>query len=195
MYLTRRQKNILIGLILGDGCLEKNGKNVRLRIEHGIKQMEYLKWLANEFANLSSGEVRRFSTIHSRTGKRYTRIHFSSLSLECFNEYHDLFYINRRKIIPEGIGTFLKNSLSLAIWFMDDGYKRNDCQALRIGTESFLFKEQLLLKNCLSKNFGINCCVHRKKDKWNLYIPQKDAVKFCSLIGNKVIPKMKYKLI
>jgi hypothetical protein len=69
MYLTRRQKNILIGLILGDGCLEKNGKNVRLRIEHRIKQMEYLKWLANEFANLSSGEVRRFSTIHSRTGK------------------------------------------------------------------------------------------------------------------------------
>ena len=195
MHLTRRQNNILIGLILGDGCLEKNGKNIRLRIEHGIGQKEYLKWLADEFGDLSSGKIRRFSTIHSKTKKCYERIHFSSFSLNCFNEYYNLFYSNKRKVIPNNIKEILTNPLSLAVWFMDDGYRRNDCRALRIGTESFLFKEQLLLKNCLGKNFNINCNLHRKRDKWNLYIPQKDAIKFSFLIEKYVISEMKYKLI
>ena len=42
--LTKRQKDILIGMLLGDGCLEKNGRNVRLRIEHGLSQKDYLDW-------------------------------------------------------------------------------------------------------------------------------------------------------
>jgi len=43
--LTKSQNDILIGKILGDGCLERNGINVRLKIEQGDKQREYVNWL------------------------------------------------------------------------------------------------------------------------------------------------------
>ena len=44
--LTRQEiKSAIIGMILGDGYLQKTGeKNARLRLEHGYKQKEYLLW-------------------------------------------------------------------------------------------------------------------------------------------------------
>lgn len=47
--LSRQQEAILVGKILGDGCLEKNGNHVRLKIEQGHKQKEYVNWLYNQF--------------------------------------------------------------------------------------------------------------------------------------------------
>lgn len=57
----------------------------------------------------------------------------------------DYFYPERKKIIPHNIQSFLHDPLSLAVWFMDDGYKRSDCNALRLGTDSFTKDEQYLL--------------------------------------------------
>lgn len=194
MQLTNIQFDILIGLILGDGCLEMNGHNARLRVEHNLKQKEYLFWLYSQFKNIVSKEPRIVASKHKKTGKIYQKWHISTLSKECFNEYYETFYRLKRKIIPQNIAEMLISPLSLAVWFMDDGYKRNDCNALRISTDAFNLEEQQRLAECLKINFSLDCKIHKKASAWNIYIPQKDAGKFCDLINPYCIPSMKYKI-
>ncbi len=194
MQLSKRQEAILIGLILGDGCLEKNGKNVRLRVEHGLAQTEYLRWLYEEFKNISPQKPRIVSAKHSKNGKFYERVHLSTFSLECLNHFYFQFYKDRKKVIPKEIENILIKPISLAIWFMDDGYKRNDCNALRIGTDSFSYQDQQKLIKCLENNFKIVAKLHRKTKNWNIYIPQKEAKKFCFLIKPFIVPSMEYKI-
>jgi len=44
--ITPKQKQIIIGKILGDGHLETvNEKTCRLKIEHSYKQRAYVDWL------------------------------------------------------------------------------------------------------------------------------------------------------
>jgi hypothetical protein len=49
--ITKIQKEILIGLILGDAHLEKslNGYSYRLKIEQSVKKKEYIFHLFNIF--------------------------------------------------------------------------------------------------------------------------------------------------
>lgn len=195
MVLTQRQINIIIGLILGDGGLEKNGNNVRLKVEHGFNQKKYLMWLYGELKNIISCQPRIVSSRSSKSGKIYSRWHFSTLSLECLNSYYYKFYKNTRKVVPDDIYKILISPLSLAVWYMDDGYKRNDCNALRISTDSFNYNEQIKLIRCLKSKFNIKCKLHKKASTWNIYIPVKSSYSFCSLIKPCIIPSMRYKLI
>lgn len=193
MRLSKRQKAILVGLILGDGCLEKNGNNVRLRVEHSLKQKEYLQWLYEEFKNISQ-KPRIVSSKHHKNGKVYKRLHFSTLSLGCLNIYWSIFYKNKLKVVPDNIEKLLESPLSLAIWFMDDGYKRNDCNALRISSDSFSRKDQLRLVKCLENRFYVKSKLHKKGKNRNIYIPEKYARAFCELVGSYIIPSMRYKI-
>ena len=52
MRITSRQDAIIIGSLLGDGCLEKNGRFTRLRLEHGHIQKSYLEWKYKELKGL-----------------------------------------------------------------------------------------------------------------------------------------------
>jgi len=80
---------------------------------------------------------------------------------------------------------------------MDDGYKRNDCNALRINTDSFNLKEQRLLLQCLKRNFRINAKLHRKGEFWNIYIPSSnsEARKFCKIVKHILFPKWNTKFL
>jgi len=193
--LTKRQKEILIGILLGDGCLEKNGRNVRLRVDHGLKQKDYLRWKYKEFKDLATGKPRIVrGAIHRRTKRIYKRWHFSTFSLPELNGYHHKFYYRKIKRIPKNILELLKSPLSLAVWFMDDGYKRNDCNALRINTDAFTYNEQKILQQCLKRNFRIDSKIHKKGKFWNIYIPEPEAKNFCKIVKRYILPKMNYKI-
>ncbi len=190
--LTKLQQQILIGGLLGDTCLEQNGRNTRLRIEHGLRQEQYLRWKYEKFASIATS-VPRLTGSKSR-GKLYQRWHISSFSIPQLNEYREKFYRDKRKIVPKDIGSLLVSPISLAVWFMDDGYKRNDCNALRISTDCFSVKENSLLQKCLKDNFGIASALHKKGKVWNIYIPKDNALKFCKIIRSYVIPDLEYKI-
>ena len=194
MLLSNRQKEILIGTLLGDGCLEKNGKNVRLRIEHGLSQKDYLDWKYRELQNLIAGKPRLVQNKGGFTEKIYAKWHFSTLSLFELNDYWRKFYFRKKKKIPSNIIEFLKSPLSLAVWYMDDGYKRNDCNASRISTDSFSYKENKLLQECLKINFGLNVRLHRKGTFWNIYIPSPELKKFYRIVKPYIVPEMDYKI-
>lgn len=194
MSLTIRQEQIIIGLILGDGGLEKNGCNVRLRLEHGLKQAEYLDWLFKEFSDVSGKSPRLVVDKYAKHKKLYYKWRFSTKTLPELNKYYNLFYPQGKKKVPDNIVDLLIEPLSLAIWYMDDGYKRNDCNAFRISTDNFSYEDQLKLLNCLRANFHIFGKLHKKANAWNIYIPNAETKKFVQLISEYIIPTMNYKI-
>lgn len=195
MLINERQRQIITGTILGDGHLEKNGRNVRLRIEHSLLQKEYLLWKFQELRDIVAGMPRIVGTRDNRSGKTYRRWHISTYSLFELNEYRRIFYRNGSKIVPSDIVDMLKSPLSLAVWFMDDGYKRNDCAALRLSTDAYKRSEQMLLIDSLYENFGIKTKLHQKGKWFNIYVAKDEAKKFCDMIRPFVIPLFQYKLL
>jgi recombination protein RecA len=193
--LNQVHRNVILGSILGDGCMERNGRYVRLKIGHGLEQQGYLQW-KSKLLNPFCAHQPRFveGAVHRKTGVRYSRVEVSTFSLPIFEEYWQKFYVQRKKQIPKDIDKLLTEPLAIAIWFMDDGYKRNDCNALRINTDSFAYEDQQILQKCLSKNFDVSVRIHRKGKFWNLYIPSAEASRFCELVKPYIISSMKYKI-
>ena len=194
MLLNQKQKAILIGTILGDGHLEQNGKGVRLKVDHGMSQQDYVLWKYNIFKNLVPSEPRVIKSFHKKEQKEYARLHFATYSNGIFQEWRDVFYQNKVKVIPREINNILVSPLSLAVWMMDDGYKRNDCNALRLNTDLFMYSEQELLVNCLKKNFGVDSVIHKKGKTHNIYIPVKSSMKFCQIVKPYILDSLLYKV-
>lgn len=194
MQVTKRQDAIIIGTLLGDGCLEQNGIHARLRLEHGISQKSYLLWKYEELKDIITGSVMALHAYHKKNKRFYDSFRAYTASDSVFDSYRSIFYPERKKIIPLNIQSILCDPLSLAVWFMDDGYKRNDCNALRLGTDSFTKDEQYLLQSVLKNNFGLDSTVHKKGKYWNIYIPERESKKFIGLVGPYIIPQFSYKI-
>lgn len=195
MRLTKRQKDVLIGTLLGDGCLELNGSKVRLRTDHSVNQTKYAEWKYKIFSNIAAGKPRLVKVFDRRTKKIYQHCRFDTLSNDLFADYMHIFYRNGRKAIPHDMDKLLKSPLSLSVWYMDDGYKRSDCRGLHINTQAHCLEEQKLLQKCMKQNFGLGTNIHKQSGKYKLYIPSGQSQKFCKMIARHVIPSMNYKLL
>lgn len=192
--LNNEQKALIIGTLLGDGSIEKRHKNPRLRIDHSSVQKEYVFWKYNILKNIATREPHILYEKDKRSGKVFSRWYFSSKAMPELEFYYRLFYQEGKKIIRKEIINYLKEPFSLAVWLMDDGYKRNDCDALRLSTDCFSFGEQETLQYCLDKNFGISSKIHRKGRFWNIYIPSTEMGVARAILNSYIIPTMSYKL-
>lgn len=193
--LNARQRSVVIGTLMGDGCLERNGTHVRLKIDHGTKQKEYVEWKFHELLDVSTTPPKLLKFFDSRTSKIYTHWRFATKSTAIFDGFWDLFYNARRKKIPSNIKEFLNTPLALAVWYMDDGYRRRDCKALHLNTQGYTENEQSLLQECLLSNFGIRTKVHWAGKHPKLYIPASEAKQFCEIVKPHMVLSMNYKLL
>lgn len=195
MLITKRQSQILIGTLLGDGHLEKNGNGARLKFGHGLPQRDYIMWKYEELKNLATSKPRFVQEFYAKANKQTKAFHFSTFSSVELMKWRGVFYKkDGTKITPRNIGDLLKSPLSLAVWYMDDGYKRNDCNALRISTDAFSLAEHKLLIDCLYRNFSIKSVIHKKAGAYNIYIPQASAQSFCDLVRPHIIDSLLYKV-
>lgn len=190
--LTDRQKVIIIGKILGDGCLEKNGRYTRLKIEQGQKQRNYVFWLYNEFIPFVPSKP--YAMKVQREEKWDIKWRFATYSLPIFDQFRTLFY-KEKKTIPPNINKILVDPLSLAIWYMDDGYKRTDESGVYLCTSAFGYQEHSLLRDCLERNFGLLSNIHYAGGYPRIYFPAVFARKFCQLIRPFVLETLSYKLL
>jgi len=193
--MTNRQKAIITGVLLGDGHLEKNGRYVRLKVDQALNHSDYVNWLYNELKDLVPSHPVIIEENDKRTHKVYRRLHFSTYSNVEFKKWRDIFYRDKKKIVPLDIKDMLKSEISLAIWLMDDGYKRNDCAAIRLNTDAFSYDEQQMLIKCLRENFKIKSRIHKKGKWYNIYIPKGEANKFCALVEPYILPSFRHKVL
>jgi hypothetical protein len=78
-----------------------------------------------------------------------------------FFRYHTEWYQRGRpgsetiKSVPAAIKQLLVDPIALAVWYLDDGTKRDGYKACRFATQSFSSRENELLALCLEENFGL----------------------------------------
>ena len=190
--LTQREKDILLGKILGDGTLEQNGRNVRLKIDQGGKQKDYVFWLYEQFKSFASFPYQVFFR-DKRNGQLYEHWRFATYSLQIFNSWKEIFYLDRKKIIPANIAEFL-NPLSLAIWYMDDGFRRLDCKGLYLCTSGYSIEDQHLLQKSLKEKYHIQSALHFARKNARIYIFSSQVDYFCNIIKPFILPIFYYKL-
>jgi hypothetical protein len=192
--ISSREKAIIIGTILGDAHLSMLKRDARLEIGHSEKQKLYLFWKHKELKKFTSAKPHCSKIFDSRYNKTYIQWSFKTRTNIFFTQLHQFFYQKKKKIISEKICSLIKSPLSLAVWFMDDGGRRNDCYGMFLNTLSFTKKENEILGKCLKRNFSLNSRIHWVQDGYRLYIPSKDAKHFCELVYLFMIPSMRYKL-
>jgi LAGLIDADG DNA endonuclease family len=204
LILNDKLKQIMIGLLLGDGNMQtfsKTGKTWRFRIlQGGDIHYEYINHLRLLFDDWTSMSIRE-NHEKRKDGVVYKKWFFNTLCFEQFAEIGNAFYkwdINlnkRKKIIPNNLKDKISD-LSLAYWFMDDGSRKwsNKVLSLRFCTDSFSEQEIDLLVCILKDKFNLEVTKTRNiKNHWRLYVSVKSYEIIKELIYPHIIPSMKYK--
>lgn len=176
--LTDYQREILIGSLLGDGCLELgvNSKNPCLRISRSRKDKPYLLWQAEIFNNfLTEFSIRDKNTFDERTQKIYQGV---SLRTECnpvflpyYKEWYKYNYTSghNTKILPSNL---LLTPTIIAIWIADDGNiityegKRSYSLNLKIATHGFSEQEVIKLKFLLEERYNFKFAIYQDDGKF-----------------------------
>ena len=192
--LNKHQKEIIIGKLLGDGCLETNGLYPRLKIDQTRAQKEYVFWLYRKFPLLVGRKPFKIKFFDKRMNKSYYHWRFSTKSLPVFKHWQKLFYKGKTKIIPKNISNLL-TPLSLAVWYMDDGYRRKDCRGVYLCTSAYTIPEQKLLQETLLRVFSLKSRLHYAAGYVKIYIPADCTESFCKIINKYIIPSFSYKLL
>lgn len=200
--LNEVEKNILIGSILGDGCLRKISRKARqLRSSYiesfSEEQLAYREWKVHHLSKY----------IYFNESK--TRI--LSKCSDLFTELEGLFYCEKRiKIIPAQLLHYCILPHFLTVLFLDDGslsisYRVNDrlkkiylTPHIYLYLQSFQEDELLLLKEHLQKTFNITLAISRRKDGSGFVLKTNttaDTLHFLDTIQSVTleIPSMYYK--
>jgi len=199
MQLTKKQKAVLIGTVLGDAFLQKTGeKNARLRFEHGEKQKEYLLWKVKIFGRLFQGKPTYTERKHPKSKKVYKYWRHQTSATPILGKWRKVFYtgLKGEKKIPENLEELLKEPLALAVWYMDDGY------FYQIDRNSYLYlgrvskQEAQTAQRTIKNNFDIRARVYDKKQKgFALFFSISETKRLHKLIASEIIPLFDYKLL
>ena len=187
--LSDRQRNILIGSLLGDANINLKGKECRVFFKHSVNQAELLKWKRKEFEGITGMPINRFE--QRVKGKKYGFVQFVTLTHPAFTVLHKVFYRDGKKIVPKNVDRILISPISLATWIMDDGAKDN--AGLTIQTHSFKNDEVGLLIRVLRDNFDLIATSRKNKGKSIIYFPQAEIKKLWEIVGSHILPEYRYK--
>jgi hypothetical protein len=193
LKVSKRQKQILIGLLLGDGHLERQGSaaSARLKIEHSVAQSAYVDWKFHEWREWVRTPPRR-RVRRNRIGTTSMNVGFSTLSHIELEWFRSRFYENRRKVVPEDLEL---SALSMAVWFMDDGSRKsNQCRGLYLNTQSFTELEVELLRSVMRRDVGVETSVRKQRDGLQIYIPSSSVTELIVYMQSEILPSMRYKL-
>ncbi len=194
LVLSDYQSQVLIGLLLGDGCLEraKFSLGARLKVSQSIKQNEFVVWLYEVFKDFVQTPPRVKQT--QRNSIKHEEVVFNTLTHPCFKSFYEMFYPAGKKIIPESIDQILTPT-ALAVWFMSDGsIKSKESRGRILNTQSFTKSDIKRLIFILKSKFDLQCSIRTQRDGLQIYISGKSAGILDNLLRDKILPSFYYKL-
>lgn len=179
--LTTQQKNIIEGLMLGDGCLykQRSNGNPNLIIGRGITDEGYLKYHSRIFGNLltekyiNNGGITYVERFDKRTNKIQSGCRLTTRALPCLLPIYDRWYPNGNKIVPKDVNL---TSETIATWFCDDAsicsWKLSYRFLIEISTCGFTKDEVLflitLLKNRYDEDFSLKSLNRKRKTYYSI---------------------------
>lgn len=205
--LNSKQKEIIYGSMMGDASSKNIKYNSIVRFQHSNKQKKYLFWKYNEFKNIISKIYPKFNyrqdirqEYKNSCGYWYFETKANTDIKNCLSE----FYKNGKKEISNKILKML-SPLSIAVWFMDDGYTvwnhniKNITNAV-FCTDSFSIKScEKIVKWFMLKHNIKSFLRERGLNKngimmYRIVIRSYSIPFFISLIKSYIITSMKYKI-
>ena len=183
------QRQVLIGTILGDGCIfkGKGNKNCRMNLAHSLKQKEYFLYKYNILKSLGFQEPKIEKEIHSKNKQEYYCIKTQSLTNPLFTGLYNIWYKNEKKIIPKN---HLKDitDLSIAIIYFDDGYYDS---TFYIAMCNFDIESINNFRELLFNKYKIETTIQKNNI---LYIRTNSKIKFFNIINRYATSDVLYKL-
>lgn len=169
MNYKKKDKDLLFGLILGDGSIYKTEYSYEIYFGHGEKQKDYLDWKVNI---LNSSKI--FNTplqIKTKliTLKQYNKQYlqyYSRKANKSLKEIYDIYYSVDNRLT--NILSNVHSNRSLALWFMDDGsvFKRKKKHkdksiyflkpTLKLCTHCFSKEENLEIIDWFKRRYLVN---------------------------------------
>ena len=191
IILTPDEEQIILGTLLGDGCLTKGrttGSSARLSCNHGEVQRPYVEWKAAHLKRLVTS-VR--TTNNGGYGQYNCRL--TTVSVPSLRHLYDEIYLDGHKTIGPWI--YRIAGLGLATWFMDDG-QGGKCNTRSISTHSFGYDEQIVLLSWLSSvwNVKTQIRVDDRQQKYYLRIMEPGTSPLFDTIRPYIIPSMIHKM-
>ena len=195
--MTEQTQAMLVGLILGDGHLSKPTGTKRtscLDLKYDEKYLRYLTWIHGQLKELNPSEIKKKKDVHQY--RFYTQVR------EDVGVLRDIFYPAGKKIVPDTINEYLKNPLSLAIWYQDDGtldfrdkYHANALFATHCFSRSDCEKLARALQVIYDLDVRVCKCQMRGKLYFRLYVTSVSMPRFMEIVTPYIQECFRYKLL
>lgn len=194
LSLSTEQREILIGILLGDATLESQngGRTYRLKIEQSQAHEAYVQNLYEIFQPWVLSPPRQRTK--QRNGRPTKAVAFSTVSHAALRFYAQQFYQAGKKCVPRLIHRWL-TPRSISYWFMDDGsIKSSQSKGLIFNTQGFPVREVERLREVLTSKFHLDASLRKQQDGWQIYISGHSYETFVALTKPYVIESMQYKM-
>ena len=195
LQLTEAHQEILVGLLLGDGCLEtqNGGRTYRLKVEQSARHEAYVRHIHELFSEWVLKPPRRRLS-RASNGTITINWAFQTVSHVAFEPYGLQFYGGSRKKVPELIADWL-TPRGFAYWFMDDGsMKSADSKGVVLNTQAYAAADVERLINLLKGRFGLEAKIRNQSDGPQIYIAGASFERVSELIEPFVLEEMRYKV-
>ena len=189
--------SILVGSLLGEGHMEKDGNGCRFAFYQEKSHGEYLLWLHKRLYNLGYCKM-KIPAIQTRTtitGELRYYYRFRTFTYSSFNWIYEAFYVNNRKVLPPIIQDYL-SPLALAFWIMDDGTLLKN-KGIKFATNNFTLEECKFLQKLLLEKYNIESSLHKitgKVNQYNIYILKSSMIDLIRIVKPFIHPTMLYKI-
>lgn len=200
--ITKESRNLLIGLLLGDGTISNN--NV-FKLAHCEQQLDYLEWKIKQLNNsgLRNNGVKEYiSTNGFNKGKK---VYYTQLNIIPFVKvlrrvvYKPTKKLGNRKLLNR------LSAREIAIWYMDDGHinyrkTNNKIHGFYIKIATCIPKEELqIVIDYFKEVWNIQFYMFhegRKENSYSLCCGTKEGIKFINIVKPYVeqVPSMKHKI-
>lgn len=199
MTLTKKQKSILYGHLLGDGSIDHGIYN---RFHFGQKE-DNKEWVEHAHKALMPFTKDRVITkiTYKKTGKQYKKqVYYGYSFRTCC---HEIFSTERlrwykenkpysQKIIPDDL---VLDWQMIALWYADDGCNWQKGKWVVLNSQSFTKEDNLKLIQQL-QNLGIKCTINKKGRHYTIRITAESYYDFINGVKPylKDIKCMAYKI-
>lgn len=190
MKMNQIQKEVLVGILLGDASLIWNSKKTKASLALRQKNKDYLDHLCSVFGDFITASP----TKNAQTGVWQC----NTRSFPQFRFYKHQFYTKEnKKGIPDLIHKWLTPRV-LAYWYMDDGSQKwkNHSSGVKFCTDCFPDFQVKKLAKTITDLYGIQTSTFRQRNTLRIYISGRgtNGIRFGELILPYIYHSMMYKI-
>ena len=201
--ITKESRNLLIGMLLGDGTISNN--NV-FKIAHSESQKEYLEWKVKQLkeAGIRNNGIKSY--IKTRGYTTGVPVYYTQLNTMPFIKVLRKVFYKEKKILGNRKLLNRLDAKGIAIWYMDDGHinirKTKDGRPMgfyiKISTCEPKQEVQTII-DFFKEQWDINFYMFhegKKEDSYSSCCGTKEGLKFIDIVKPYVsqVPSMIHKI-